>query len=280
MWSLTPPGMDPGDTYDLCISRVVEQPLARQLVRARPEVVAAAASFDVAAAKSEWYLLDAAKFKPIATTSAQMKSTYSNRMVRAKAPGKPSYDMLITSAPHGICPLCGHRPVSTLDHYLPKSEFPLLAVTPRNLIPACSDCNHDKRDAQPKDALNQTLHPYFDNADDTRWLYAELQQVAPATVIFRADPDSKLGAVPAARIRNHFDALNLNALYAAQAAAELRSIELALQRAFDRAGAPAVRQQLHDQADSRRVVHANSWQVALYECLAGSDWFCDGGFKS
>ncbi|UYJ41102.1 HNH endonuclease [Butyribacter intestini] len=53
-----------------------------------------------------------------------------------------------------VCPYCNrnfinsYQNVSTyqLDHFFPKSEYPLLAVSFENLIPVCAACNYHKRE--------------------------------------------------------------------------------------------------------------------------------------
>lgn len=56
-----------------------------------------------------------------------------------------------------------------LDHWFPKSEFPLLALSFYNLIPSCHSCNHIKLNNSPiggwKNALNNIIHPYLDKND-------------------------------------------------------------------------------------------------------------------
>jgi len=61
-----------------------------------------------------------------------------------------------------FCPMCGGFGLGTLDHYLPKSDFPQFSIFSQNLIPACS-CNAKrgvtvKGDSSPK----RVIHPYFD----------------------------------------------------------------------------------------------------------------------
>ena len=46
-----------------------------------------------------------------------------------------------------------------LDHFLPKSKYPLLALSFYNLIPVCPECNRIKRD----EVLD--IHPYNDDFD-------------------------------------------------------------------------------------------------------------------
>jgi hypothetical protein len=82
--------------------------------------------------------------KPIekgSTSATQLKNLYDDNFARARSTGRPIYDRIMAAAPRSICPLCKLRTVSTLDHFLPKATYPLLAVTPLNLVPCCSDCN-------------------------------------------------------------------------------------------------------------------------------------------
>lgn len=67
---------------------------------------------------------------------------------------------------HGLnfCPACGEpgKP-NTLDHYLPKTLYPHLCITPLNLFPMCDACQELKV-TKTGDANNPRffIHPYFD----------------------------------------------------------------------------------------------------------------------
>ncbi|QUM87428.1 hypothetical protein HWV03_00545 [Moritella sp. 36] len=67
---------------------------------------------------------------------------------------------------HGLlfCPSCGEDGApGTLDHYLPKTEFPELAVCIANLTPMCSTCQGKKSsDYLTDDGRKAFLHPYYD----------------------------------------------------------------------------------------------------------------------
>jgi hypothetical protein len=58
-----------------------------------------------------------------------------------------------------------------LDHWFPKSDFPILAVSFYNLIPSCHSCNHIKLNSAPEGNWNNALkninHPYFDKNEFT-----------------------------------------------------------------------------------------------------------------
>jgi hypothetical protein len=69
-----------------------------------------------------------------------------------------------------VCPYCdGEIGSPELDHYLSKSEFPLLACSPWNLVPVCRSCNDlitAKGDRPaitlgPPHSTDDWLHPFF-----------------------------------------------------------------------------------------------------------------------
>lgn len=58
------------------------------------------------------------------------------------------------------CPICGNPVANVIDHVLPKSIYPDLAVTPINMVPMCEHCNH------AKDDKDYGFHPYFEDLSD------------------------------------------------------------------------------------------------------------------
>ena len=79
---------------------------------------------------------------PAGVTGERLKEIYSNTFVSRKK----FYKEIL--APSGLteCPICDTGELDTLDHYLPKSVVPTLAVTPSNLVPMCGKCNRIKSD--------------------------------------------------------------------------------------------------------------------------------------
>ncbi|RZJ91507.1 MAG: hypothetical protein EOO20_04800 [Chryseobacterium sp.] len=57
----------------------------------------------------------------------------------------------------------------TFDHWYPKGQFPLLALSFYNLIPSCSVCNSGIKGATEY-SLDQIFHPYFKNPSPERAL--------------------------------------------------------------------------------------------------------------
>ena len=280
MWSVPLPTRGAGDTFRACVGGVRNQALRTRLNAVEPAVVQASNEYATAAAASQLHtVLPSALVGGIVTT-AEMSDLYSGRMARRGSPARAIYDELLMIPPHGRCPLCGQRTVSTLDHNLPKSRHPSLAVTPANLVPACVDCNMAKRNHAPTDASEETIHPYFYDVDGAVWLHADVVAGSPAAVTFSVVASAEWDLALAARVRHHFRLFNLSTLYSAHAAEELSNIRYQLIQLHATTGGGGVRPELQERVGSYAEVRTNSWQVAMYRALAGDDWFCGGGFAS
>lgn len=273
------PEENPKDVFLTCVNRVRNVDLKGRLKSVADNIEEAAEEFDQKGMNKSFYLLHEHDTIAGVVTKNEMEKVYTSRMAKMGTPGRPFYEKLKSSAPHAICPLCGHRTVSTLDHYLPKAHFPSLAVVPFNLVPACSDCNKLKLSVIPKATEEQTLHPYYDDATTEQWLFAEVIEGTPASIrFFMKDVDDWSDALNA-RIKTHFNIFGLGSLYTSQAGAELANIRFQLNNILEKSGAENVRLHLLENFQSRKNNHRNSWQTAMYKAMAGNEWFCNGGFN-
>ena len=278
MKTLPEPDFNVHEVLDSCTAGLRDRGLALRLVGVLPTL--AAAEQDYLALGPGARLFEIATSDDVAgsVSSAEMSTLYKGTLSRQGSRARRLYDRLKTAAPNDICPLCGQRVVKTLDHYLPKASYPTYALTPLNLVPACSDCNKSKLDRQPADASDQTLHPYFDDVDGVSWLVAEIRESSPPAAVFSVHPPANIDATTVARLRVHFETFGLGELYAAQAGSEMVSIRFALAEAAAARGVEGVQALLAHQARTRTLAARNSWVAALYTALAESVWFCSEGY--
>jgi hypothetical protein len=89
---------------------------------------------------------------------AQLKSLYvspSNEL--------PHINRMRAESDANCCPMCGSFHSGTLDHLLPKTDYPEFAIFGRNLVPACK-CNSKRSTLligpNPGERI---LHPYYDD---------------------------------------------------------------------------------------------------------------------
>lgn len=80
------------------------------------------------------------------------------------------------------CPMCGSFHTSTLDHLLPKSDYPVFAIFGHNLVPACS-CNSRRSNKLTGAAGERILHPYFDDVLRERLFIARFEDLGLAPQI-------------------------------------------------------------------------------------------------
>lgn len=160
---------------------------------------------------------------PEQVSKEDMKKVYEEKLVGGN--GREYYDKILELAPHGRCPICGVQQASTLDHYLPKSEVPTLAVDPGNLVPACDRCNRKKTDKLSSDPSMMPVHIYYDRIPAGKWLHVELGSKLEA-MYYTGGPDiSGWESGLRSRVTRHLEIFGLNKVYSIEAANELANLK-------------------------------------------------------
>lgn len=209
-------------------------------------------------------------------TKQDLVNLYDIYMVKEDKNGRKYYDNLKMRAPLGKCPFCGFGQVSTLDHFLSKSYYPIFSILPINLIPSCTDCNK-KKGASIVTENNQIPHPYFESEkiENDIWLFSEIKEINPPTATFFAKHPNEWDEYLAKRVQMYFKDFNLAYRFSIEAANELVSIceNLKYEKTIY-----LRKQHLKRQEKIERNIRKNSWRAALYTALAQSDWFIETGF--
>lgn len=266
------------DTFRLCVSQVKDKAMAAKFSSIESNINAAESQYSHVGSRSDFIFIPQHTHVGGKVSKDEMVSLYDLRMARKSGKARPVYDRIKNAPPYGRCPLCAQGTVSSIDHYLPKTLFPALAVTPANLIPACASCNKSKGDDVPEDASEQILHPYFDDVNEEVWLKAAVVGGKPAAVRFFVDPPVTWSELLRKRIQHHFNFFSLATLYASYAGEEISCIRHSLIE-IRMGGSSVIATHLSRQARSHSSRQKNSWQAAMYEALAGSAWYCGGGFE-
>lgn len=205
---------------------------------------------------------------------ADMIKLYEKQFVKNKG-SKTIRDSVTNASPNGLCPYCGQGSVHELDHYLPKDLFTGITVYPPNLIPSCRDCNREKSNYFPDSSKPAVLHPYFDNAFSFRWLYATISEhsngMPTAEFEVRVDP-SNIGLKT--RLESHLSVFKLYDRYRVFASQSLNNFEMLIKSPHGQG--MTLKQAKHhlkvtgyQQSGGRE----NSWELALNEAMANSDWY-------
>lgn len=279
MWKLNKPAISAKDSFTKSISRMRNGQLKSRLQAITALIESGSLEFDTNGAASTLHNFPRIGTGSVAhVTAKEMATVYDQRFAAKNSPGRYIYDQILSEPANACCPLCGHRDATTLDHHLPKMEYPVLAVSPSNLVPACMECNKLKGEYFPNDLETQTLHPYFDDISTEQWLKARVIQTNPSSLVFFVDKPASWATSFHARIENHFKKFGLNKLYATQAATELSSVRKRSQDLLNSGGSNGVRDHFIQEALSKRAAALNSWRTATYEAISQSQWYCSGNF--
>ncbi|MFD6478995.1 HNH endonuclease [Streptomyces anulatus] len=195
----------------------------------------------------------------------------------SRVDGRALYDALKAAAVFGKCPLCGIGEVAALDHHAPKQRFPLLAVTPLNLVPACGICNQRKGNTLPPVEGPEDYHPYFDDLGQHRWLFAVV--ASGGVTMFAAQPPPHWTDEAKRRLTHHFDRYQLGERYRERAPEFILDRRRSDLRTYESWGPSALEEDLLLDAASHACNDPNSWKTALLQGLAVSPWYINGGLK-
>jgi len=265
--------------FDDCISNIQNNNLKLRYSQSKQFILDAGIDFEQKMQNQQLY-----KYPPSNTinnsviTSEEMNNLYTNKLAKSGQPGRIYYDKLKLAPAQGRCPLCGVRSVNTLDHYLPKTKFPIFSIFPYNLIPACRDCNTEKKSIVAEKHAEETIHPYYDDIENIQWLSAHIERTNPVTFIYTVS-NNVLDQVLTSRLKKHMEVFHLYELYTSHAGEELSNIIYQLQGVFNHGGANAVKAHLKEHFESRFMNNKNSWQTAMYKAMYEDGWFHSHGFE-
>ncbi|MCZ4103410.1 HNH endonuclease [Streptomyces sp. H39-C1] len=284
MQHLDPPAFDARDVYTTCIANARFR-TRKRLEAFTDDVADAAEVYEGAARGQALHTLTGLAAQPHALANRKvLEGVYTDRMVRERSPGRRIYEALRgTTDDEGRrrenrCPLCGEGLVTTLDHHLPKSHYPLLSVVPVNLVPACGDCNKIKLDTIPSSAGDQTLHPYFDDFSHYAWLRARIRRPRGSeklSVKFFVAPHPEWDATLTARLGSHLKVFDLDFRYSLLVSSHIAATNHELMIMPSKYIAPM----LARRAEGWRCRgNPNTMGCALFKALAADEWYVNGGW--
>ncbi|MFG3542071.1 HNH endonuclease [Streptomyces clavifer] len=207
-----------------------------------------------------------------------LKDAYTTAFVQ-RAEGRKLYDAIRAAAVHGSCPLCGLQQVAQVDHHAPKADFPLLALTPLNLVPVCGPCNQGKSSKLATSVTEEAFHPYFEDLGPDRWLHAQID-TDERVAVFEVRPPAEWDEVKKRRIGHHFESHDLACRYREAAGSVVAKRRRRDAELLEQTKSPAeVRAHIRGDVDSHAAHDPNGYETALLRALAESTWYLGGGMK-
>ncbi|CEN87620.1 hypothetical protein [Paraclostridium sordellii] len=273
MWKLDKPTDCPELVFKTCVNNKKDINLRKNLLAYSTKVKNSSTEFENLFLTNQVHKLN--KYHDVFNNvpSDEWPKIYTGNFAKKKSPGRVFYDKLLSIPKYSLCPLCAQRDVSTLDHYLPKTVFPTLVVSPLNLIASCSNCNKLKGDSTFDSMYEATIHPYFDDIDTDTWLFAEILRGDDISFRFFVSCPESWPELLCFRLKNHFDTFELNKLYSAHASQDIVSIKYKLINLYAKYGLESVKLDIQECIESLKHVSKNNWRLAMYRELSTNDWF-------
>lgn len=150
----------------------------------------------------------------------QIIKLYTQKFENKDSVGRKYYNIILSNT--SKCPICGYGPVCQLDHFIPKTMYPQLSITPNNLIPICGFCNHEKNDTFKFKYDEIPFHPYFEEMPET-WLECKIN-FNVGTILNYELYCGKNDSIYAKKYRSHLSAFNLEVTFCSFSAAMLDDI--------------------------------------------------------
>ena len=109
-----------------------------------------------------------------------------------------------------ICQYCTINSANTLDHIVPKSQFSEFAVNPRNLLPACSECNGYKLDRFKNNNDRLFLNLYTDVLPSVQYLFVDIHMLnGMVEADYRLSNTNNINTQLFRIIESHYEKLHL-----------------------------------------------------------------------
>lgn len=275
MIKLSKPNLNICDVYGICCDTIANHVDKAKYLSGRDEVIQATAHYDAVCSLQNFHLVPSVSPMKCGLSHQQMTWLYDMRLTRSTG-GRAIYDKIMAGASARLCSYCRLSFVKTLDHYLPKSAYPALAVSPINLIPVCSDCNTTKSNTVSSNKSGFTLHPYYDDFSSIHWLHAIVIHGTHNTVFkYVVSLSCGLSVIDIGRLSSHMSAFNLYEYFTLKAAEEFLQFDRATIKPLNGCSKTAIRSYIIDHARVSESDARNSWKCAMYYALSVAEWYID-----
>lgn len=177
---------------------------------------------------------------------------------------------------NALCPNCQVEEAHTLDHCLPKAEFPEFADHPLNLMLCCQDCNGRKNATWRSRGKRTQLNLYLDDIPDIQYLFVTVEMVDGLPVArYRVRQTEGIDDELYNKIEGHYGfPLNLcDVKFYAKTYVALSNFRSYLRPAYRRLPLEVAKQVLAETvSDLQQMFGRNYWEALLLEaCAQNSD---------
>lgn len=278
MWTFRRPDVKIQDCVIACASKIQDHEFADRIEAAGSRFERYSNEYQEKVLSDSMHQIDPSRFSFPNLSASELQYLYTGRLVGSSGDARRIYDKILANAELGLCSYCIFNSADSLDHFVPKSVVPGLAIEPWNLVPSCTDCNRKLSSTFSVEGNKQPFHPYGQSLNLGRWLYAEVASLKPISIKFFVKPNTDLDLVLQDRIHWQFDQLKLERLYSVVSGSDLVEISHTLTKQFPIARQSTIEEYLFEQSEIQFGINTNRRKGVLYEALAQDPEYCGGSF--
>ena len=176
------------------------------------------------------------------------------------------------------CQNCTINSVESMDHILPQSEYPELAINAYNLFPCCSKCNEYKNKKESSATKQEFLNLYLDKLPDIQYLFVHVF-MNNGGIDFQYDLNNISNKIPSQFydiIHNHYSNLHLLERMQDSARAYISEFISTVIPHYKRNSKKYVIETTKENIEAERLAYGyNYWKCALKLALINSKLFWD-----
>lgn len=165
-----------------------------------------------------------------------------------------------------VCQYCTINSANTLDHIVPKSEFSEFAVNPKNLLPACSECNGYKLNRFKNNNDRLFLNLYTDVLPTIQYLFVDIQITnGVVEADYRLSNINNINVQLFSIIDSHYDELHLFRRFKSKTNTIISEMTNALTSAVGVISRDAFIQITLDKINKDKLIHGNNHYKLILE---------------
>jgi hypothetical protein len=172
-----------------------------------------------------------------------------------------------------VCQYCTINSANTLDHIVPKSEFSEFVVNPKNLLPACSECNGYKLDRFKSNNDRLFLNLYTDVLPETQYLFVDIQITnGVVEADYRLSNSNNINVQLFSIIESHYEKLHLFRRFKSKTNTIISEMTNAVTSAVGVISREAFIQITLDKINKDKLIHGNNhYKLILEEALLNNN---------
>jgi hypothetical protein len=172
------------------------------------------------------------------------------------------------------CQNCTINSVNSMDHVLPKSNFPEFVVNPLNLFPSCTECNGYKLTAYGQGGNPLFLNLYTDTLPTIQYLFVDVHFRGPQDLLFSFYLNNANGAIPAnefSLIESHYKKLHLLQRFHDSAKELVKSLDVSIAGYLPHLPINEIIRIANGIIDGEKVAYGqNNWRCVFKSALINS----------